>query len=46
MKLIDIKNIETLNAAQSQTLKGGARDTRGDQTTSTSSISGSGVVVR
>lgn len=43
MKLINIKNIETLNVAQSLTLKGGARDTRGSQTTSTSTLTGSGV---
>lgn len=36
MKLRELNNVQTLNAAQSVTIKGGARDTRGG--TSTSSI--------
>lgn len=38
MKLINIKNIETLNVAQSQTVKGGSRDTRTDQTATATPI--------
>ncbi len=38
MKLINIKNINTLNVAQSQTVKGGSRETRPGQTTSASPI--------
>lgn len=37
MKLTEIKDIKTLNVEQAQTVKGGARDTRGGQTTATSS---------
>jgi hypothetical protein len=38
MKLTTIKDIEILNVEQSLTVKGGARDTRGDQTSSASPI--------
>lgn len=36
MKLRELNNVNTLNAEQSVTIKGGARDTRGSGTTSTS----------
>ena len=38
MKLTEMTNIQKLNAAQSLTTKGGARDTRGNGTTTTSTI--------
>lgn len=38
MKLIDIKNIETLNIAQSQTVKGGGRETRPGSTVGISTV--------
>jgi hypothetical protein len=41
MKLLDIKNVETLNVTQSLTVKGGGRETRPDQTASTSTYTGS-----
>lgn len=43
MKLIDIKNIETLKVAQSQTVKGGGRETRPGSTTGISTI---GVIIK
>ena len=38
MKLTELTNIQKLNPAQSLTIKGGARDTRGTGTTTTSTI--------
>jgi hypothetical protein len=38
MKLRELTNIQPLEVAQSTTLKGGARDTRSGQTTSTSTL--------
>ena len=38
MKLTELTNIQSLTPAQSLTIKGGARDTRGKGTTSTSTI--------
>jgi hypothetical protein len=38
MKLTEIKNIQSLSTAQSTTLKGGARDTRGGHSTSSSTL--------
>ena len=38
MKLTEIANIQSLNMEQSVAIKGGARDTRGGKTTSTSTI--------
>ena len=38
MKLTEIKNIQSLGIAQSQTVKGGARDTRGGNSSSTSTL--------
>ena len=39
-KLKEIQDIQALNVEQAQTVKGGARDTRGSQTTSTSTYTG------
>ena len=41
MKLRELNSIQTLNAAQSLTIKGGARDTRGTGTTATATYDGS-----
>ena len=38
MKLTELTNVQKLNPAQSLTIKGGARDTRGKGTTTTSTI--------
>jgi hypothetical protein len=38
MKLRELTNIKSLEVAQSVTVKGGARDTRGSGTTSTSTL--------
>jgi hypothetical protein len=38
MKLRELTNIDSLNVAQSTTVKGGARDTRGSGTTSASTL--------
>jgi hypothetical protein len=38
MKFTEIKDIQSLTPAQSTSLKGGARDTRGTGTTSTSTL--------
>lgn len=45
MKLTEIQDIKTLNVDQAQTVKGGARDTRGGQTTATSTYTG-GIKIR
>jgi hypothetical protein len=45
MKLTEIIDIQSLNVAQSTTVKGGARDTRGGKTTSTSTIRNTGKAV-
>jgi hypothetical protein len=42
MKLRDITNIQSLDMVQSLTIKGGARDTRGGKTTTTSTIRDTG----
>jgi hypothetical protein len=46
MKLAEIKDIQSLSPAQSTTLKGGARDTRGGKTTSTSTIRDDGTTAK
>jgi hypothetical protein len=38
MKLSELTNIKSLEVAQSQTVKGGARDTRGGQSTTASTL--------
>ena len=38
MKLRELNNIQTLNVAESSTVKGGARDTRGSGTVGISTI--------
>ena len=45
MKLRELTNIQTLNAAQAVTIKGGARDTRCTGTTATSTYTG-GIKIR
>ena len=40
MKLRELTNIQTLNAAQAVTIKGGARDTRGIGTTARATYGG------
>jgi hypothetical protein len=47
MQLItEIKNVLTLTVEQSQTIKGGARDTRGGKTTTTSTIRDDGSLAK
>jgi hypothetical protein len=46
MKLTEIKDIQSLTPAQSTTLKGGARDTRGGKSTSSSTIRTDGTTAK